>query len=85
MKKFCVIVAVSLLALGHVNAKDVNWKVNLTNKFTTNQQTTQNTQAPSWIHEVEFEEQGVRYFVGESRWSEHQKHSKIVTLMISPF
>ena len=72
MKKFCAIVALSLLTLGHIHAKDVNWKVSFTNKFTSNQQTTQNTPAPSWIHQVEFEDNGVRYFVGESRWSEHQ-------------
>lgn len=70
MKKFCIALALSFLSSQSVSAGDVSLGISFTKTFTNTSQ--QNTIAPSWVNEVEFERDGVRYFVGESSWTEHE-------------
>jgi len=74
MKKFCVALAISMIAYGNVEASKINIGINLTHLITSssNKPPSDQREAPDWTKEVEFTVNGSRYFVGTSRWMKNE-------------
>lgn len=70
MKKFCIALALSLLSSQSVIAGDLSLGISFTKTFS--ESGSFDNSVPFWVNEVEFEQNGVRYFVGASRWLEHE-------------
>src|SRR5210317_199648 len=75
MKKFCVALAISMIAYGNVEATDLKLGFSVTHIFNNNDPVlTPSDQrlAPEWTKEVEFTVNGSKYFVGVSNWMESE-------------
>ena len=70
MRKFCIALALSFISSQSVIAGDVSVGISFTKTFSST--ASHSDSVPFWVNEVEFEQDGIRYFVGVSRWLEHE-------------